>query len=187
MKKFWKPPFLVNEKVKKLILTMKLTVFILFLTLMQVSATVYSQATKFSFRAENKQVVEVLRQIEENSDFRFFFLREWHRFGYLPSGLAGWLGVAIVFVVGVVITASLNLVPKAGKALSWVAGILVVLILAGMTSAASLLLPVAFGAGFLVAGFLYGWIPGTIIGLVVGLIRSPRIETVDRTENQKED
>jgi len=76
MKKFWKPPFLLTEKAKKLILTMKLTVFILFLTLMQVSATVYSQATKFSFRAENKQVVEVLRQIEENSDFRFFFLRE---------------------------------------------------------------------------------------------------------------
>jgi TonB-linked SusC/RagA family outer membrane protein len=76
MKKFWKPPFHLNEKAKKLILTMKLTVFILFLTLMQVSATVYSQATKFSFRAENKQVVEVLRQIEENSDFRFFFLRE---------------------------------------------------------------------------------------------------------------
>jgi TonB-dependent starch-binding outer membrane protein SusC len=68
--------FLINEKAKKLILTMKLTVFILFLTLMQVSATVYSQATKFSFRAENKQVVEVLRQIEEKSDFRFFFLRE---------------------------------------------------------------------------------------------------------------
>ncbi len=76
MKKFWKPPFPLNEKAKKLILTMKLTVFILFLTLMQVSATVYSQTTKFSFRAENKQVVEVLRQIEENSDFRFFFLRE---------------------------------------------------------------------------------------------------------------
>jgi len=76
MKKFWKPPFPVNEKAKKLILTMKLTVVILFLTLMQVSATVYSQATRFTFRAENKQVVEVLRQIEENSDFRFFFLRE---------------------------------------------------------------------------------------------------------------
>jgi TonB-linked SusC/RagA family outer membrane protein len=76
MKKFWKPPFQLNEKAKKLILTMKLTVFILFLTLMQVSATVYSQATKFSFRAENKQVVEVLQQIEANSDFRFFFLRE---------------------------------------------------------------------------------------------------------------
>jgi TonB-dependent starch-binding outer membrane protein SusC len=76
MKKIWKPPFQLNEKAKKLILTMKLTVFILFLTLMQVSATVYSQATKFSFRAENKQVVEVLQQIEEKSNFRFFFLRE---------------------------------------------------------------------------------------------------------------
>ena len=76
MKNFWKPPFQLNEKARKMILTMKLTVFILFLTLMQVSATVYSQATKFTFRAENKQVVEVLRQIEESSDFRFFFLRE---------------------------------------------------------------------------------------------------------------
>lgn len=76
MKKFWKLPFQLNGKAKKLILTMKLTVVILFLTLMQVSATVYSQATRFTFRAENKQVVEVLRQIEENSDFRFFFLRE---------------------------------------------------------------------------------------------------------------
>ena len=76
MKKFWNLSFPINEKAKKLILTMKLTVFILFLTLMQVSATVYSQATRFSFRAENKQVVEVLQQIEENSDFRFFFLRE---------------------------------------------------------------------------------------------------------------
>ena len=76
MKNFCKQPFTINEKAKKLILTMKLTVFILFLTLMQVSASVYSQATKFSFRAENKQVVEVLRQIEVTSDFRFFFLRE---------------------------------------------------------------------------------------------------------------
>jgi TonB-linked SusC/RagA family outer membrane protein len=76
MKKFWKPPFQLTEKAKKLILTMKLTVFILFLTLIQVSATVYSQATKFSFKAENKQVVEVLQQIEASSDFRFFFLRE---------------------------------------------------------------------------------------------------------------
>uniref|UniRef100_UPI003567EAAD SusC/RagA family TonB-linked outer membrane protein n=1 Tax=Mariniphaga sediminis TaxID=1628158 RepID=UPI003567EAAD len=76
MKNFCFTPFPFNGKAKKLILIMKLTVFILFLTLMQVSATVYSQANKFSFRAENKQVVEVLRQIEEHSDFRFFFLRE---------------------------------------------------------------------------------------------------------------
>jgi TonB-linked SusC/RagA family outer membrane protein len=62
--------------VKKLLLTMKLTIIILFLSLMQVSATVYSQATKFTFDAENKQVVDVLRQIEDNSQFRFFYLRE---------------------------------------------------------------------------------------------------------------
>nr|MBD3620600.1 SusC/RagA family TonB-linked outer membrane protein [Sunxiuqinia sp.] len=76
MKNFCFTPFPFNGKAKKLIVIMKLTVFSLFLTLMQVSATVYSQANKFSFRAENKQVVEVLRQIEEHSDFRFFFLRE---------------------------------------------------------------------------------------------------------------
>jgi TonB-linked SusC/RagA family outer membrane protein len=61
---------------KKMLLTMKLTIIILFLSLMQVSATVYSQATKFTFDAENKQVVDILREIEENSQFRFFYLRE---------------------------------------------------------------------------------------------------------------
>ncbi|MBK6283311.1 MAG: TonB-dependent receptor [Draconibacterium sp.] len=43
---------------------------------MQVSATVYSQATKFNFKAENKQVVDVLKEIEESSNFRFFYIRE---------------------------------------------------------------------------------------------------------------
>ncbi|SHF39320.1 TonB-linked outer membrane protein, SusC/RagA family [Mariniphaga anaerophila] len=76
MKKFCVTPFSRCGKAKKIVLTMKLTVFILFLSLMQVSASVYSQSTRFSFKAENKQVVEVLRQIEEQSDFRFFFLRE---------------------------------------------------------------------------------------------------------------
>ncbi len=76
MKKNCITPFLWNGKARKLILIMKLTVFILFISFMQVSATVYSQTTRFSFQAENKQVVDVLRQIEENSNFRFFFLRE---------------------------------------------------------------------------------------------------------------
>jgi TonB-dependent starch-binding outer membrane protein SusC len=43
---------------------------------MQVSATVYSQATKFNFRAENKQIAEVLKNIEESSNFRFLYIRE---------------------------------------------------------------------------------------------------------------
>ncbi|WP_162304426.1 TonB-dependent receptor [Maribellus luteus] len=43
---------------------------------MQVSATVYSQATKFSFNTENQQIVDVLKQIEESSNFRFLYIRE---------------------------------------------------------------------------------------------------------------
>ena len=68
--------FLHNRTAKKLLLTMKLTAILLLLGFMQVSATVYSQATKFSFRAENKQIVEVLKEIEESSNFRFFYIRE---------------------------------------------------------------------------------------------------------------
>jgi len=60
----------------KLILKMKLTFIILLGCLMQVSATVYSQATKFSFNVQNKQVVDVLKEIEDQSEFRFFYQRE---------------------------------------------------------------------------------------------------------------
>lgn len=55
---------------------MKLTFLLMFFCLMQVSATSYSQTTKFTFKAENKQIVDVLREIEVNSKFRFFYLRE---------------------------------------------------------------------------------------------------------------
>ena len=61
---------------RNLLLKMKLTFIVLMACLMQVSATVYSQATKFSFNLQNKQVVEVLKEIEENSAFRFFYQRE---------------------------------------------------------------------------------------------------------------
>ena len=55
---------------------MKLTILLLIVGLMQVSATVYSQATKFKFKVDDKQVVEVLKEIEESSNFRFFYIRE---------------------------------------------------------------------------------------------------------------
>jgi TonB-linked SusC/RagA family outer membrane protein len=60
----------------KLILKMKLTFIILIFCLTQVSATVYSQATKFTFNLQAKQVVDVLNEIENKSDFRFFYQRE---------------------------------------------------------------------------------------------------------------
>jgi TonB-linked SusC/RagA family outer membrane protein len=76
MKKMSMNAFLQNRRVKKLVLMMKLTMLLLLAGLMQVSATVYSQATKFNFKAENTQIVDVLREIEESSNFRFFYIRE---------------------------------------------------------------------------------------------------------------
>ncbi|MCF6333173.1 MAG: TonB-dependent receptor [Draconibacterium sp.] len=55
---------------------MKLTIVILILSLLQVSTKVYSQVTKFNLKAEDKQIVEVLKEIEESSKFRFFYIRE---------------------------------------------------------------------------------------------------------------
>ena len=61
---------------QKILLTMKLTLIFLLACFMQVSATVYSQNTKFNFDVKNKRIVDVLREIEDNSDFRFFYQRE---------------------------------------------------------------------------------------------------------------
>ncbi|MCA1761319.1 MAG: carboxypeptidase-like regulatory domain-containing protein, partial [Bacteroidales bacterium] len=55
---------------------MKLTFLFLFACLLQVSATVYSQNTKFTFDVKNKRVVDILRDIEDQSEFRFFYQRE---------------------------------------------------------------------------------------------------------------
>lgn len=64
------------EENRKLLLTMKLTLILLMVCFMQVSATVYSQSTKFTFDVKNKRVEDVLREIENKSDFRFFYQRE---------------------------------------------------------------------------------------------------------------
>jgi TonB-dependent starch-binding outer membrane protein SusC len=61
---------------KNLTLKMKLTFLLMFLCFLQLSASVYSQSTKFTFKVDNKEIVEVLREIEDQSKFRFFYLRE---------------------------------------------------------------------------------------------------------------
>lgn len=63
-------------KKRKLLLIMKLTLILLMAGFLQVSATVYSQATKFSFDVKKQRVENVLREIEEQSEFRFFYQRE---------------------------------------------------------------------------------------------------------------
>jgi TonB-dependent starch-binding outer membrane protein SusC len=61
---------------QKLLRTMKLTLLFLTACFLQVSATVYSQNTKFTFDVKNKRVVDILRDIEDQSEFRFFYQRE---------------------------------------------------------------------------------------------------------------
>ena len=55
---------------------MKLTILFLVVGLMQVSASVYSQSTKLTLEMRNKKVVEVLDEIERQSEFRFAYSSE---------------------------------------------------------------------------------------------------------------
>ena len=60
----------------KWLLVMKLTVFILLVTLVHVSASVYSQQTKLSVSLKDVSVKEVLKSIEEQSSFFFLYKNE---------------------------------------------------------------------------------------------------------------
>jgi TonB-linked SusC/RagA family outer membrane protein len=55
---------------------MKLTMFFLLMSLIQVSANVYSQQTKLNITVKNVSVREVLKQIEDQSEFFFLYKNE---------------------------------------------------------------------------------------------------------------
>ncbi len=52
---------------------MKLTIFFMFLGLMQLSASVYSQNTRLTLDVKNASVIDVLEEIEEQTEFRFAY------------------------------------------------------------------------------------------------------------------
>ena len=58
--------------VKKILLIMKLALIIVFLSVLQVSATVYSQIN-VNLDVQNKSVREILKNIEQQSQVRFFY------------------------------------------------------------------------------------------------------------------
>ena len=58
---------------KKYLLAMKLTTLLILLNLMPLSASIYSQNANFSFKFHNATVKEVLNQMEQQSQFRFFY------------------------------------------------------------------------------------------------------------------
>jgi TonB-linked SusC/RagA family outer membrane protein len=58
--------------IKKLLLTMKLTLILVFITVLQVSANVYSQ-TSVTLDIRGKAIREVLKSIEQQTEIRFFY------------------------------------------------------------------------------------------------------------------
>ncbi|RIH67183.1 SusC/RagA family TonB-linked outer membrane protein [Mariniphaga sediminis] len=74
MKKFkTKPGIVFYIPLKKVLLMTKLTMFLLLLGLLQVSAESYSQTAKLRIKMENVPIVEVFDEIERLSQFRFFY------------------------------------------------------------------------------------------------------------------
>lgn len=62
-----------NPFIFKLILMSKITFFLFFAGLLQVSAASYAQVTKLSLNMTNVTLTEVFEKIEEQSEFRFFY------------------------------------------------------------------------------------------------------------------
>ena len=65
--------FLIKRKLKKLILIMKLSALFLMILSLNLSASVYSQNTRFTVDLNGKSVREVFQFIEKESEFRFFY------------------------------------------------------------------------------------------------------------------
>ena len=60
----------------KILRIMKLTVILLFGSLMAMSASTYSQNTKLNLSAKNSSLIDIFRQIEDQSEFYFYFNKE---------------------------------------------------------------------------------------------------------------
>ncbi len=76
MKKFCVFGNRLNPVLKKILRVMKLTTVIMLISMLHVSATVYSQATKLTLNMEDATIKEVLLEIESMSKFRFIYQNE---------------------------------------------------------------------------------------------------------------
>ncbi len=74
MKFYQKIPFFTSgRRMQKLILTMKLTWFLSLVFTLSASASLWSQTSKISVKVTDKSLQELLVQIEDNSQYRFFY------------------------------------------------------------------------------------------------------------------
>ncbi len=65
-----------REKLRKIWLTMRLIVLLFFVSLIHVSASVYSQKTKLNIRVENASLQQVFKVLQDQSEFDFFYKNE---------------------------------------------------------------------------------------------------------------
>ena len=68
--------FSLGKVERKIFLVMKITIFLLFAFMLNVTATVYSQVRKVSLQLEDQEIADVLREIEEKTEYSFFYQRE---------------------------------------------------------------------------------------------------------------
>lgn len=69
-------PFWLFKRHKKLLLTMKLSFIINLIVVFSISANSYSQKGSFSLSLSDVSIKDVFRNIEENSQYRFFYNEE---------------------------------------------------------------------------------------------------------------
>ena len=63
----------VLSPLKKLLLMAKLTTLLILISFMQISAEVSAQAGKLDLKVKNVSIFEVFEEIEDNSEYRFFY------------------------------------------------------------------------------------------------------------------
>jgi TonB-linked SusC/RagA family outer membrane protein len=73
MKKNHVLPHSLSVGWKKTLLIMRISFVLLTVCILHINASVYSQKTKFDFSINNRPIRDVLKEIENKSDFRFFF------------------------------------------------------------------------------------------------------------------
>lgn len=73
MKKKWINDEGYHSSLEKWLRAMKLTMLFILLALMQLSASVYSQQTKLTLSLQNVSIRDVLREVEDQTDFSFVY------------------------------------------------------------------------------------------------------------------
>ncbi len=76
MKKIYDVNFSCRESLKKKLRIMKLISLFILLGLMQVHANTYSQSARISLHMNNTELREIIKKIQENTDFTFFYSYE---------------------------------------------------------------------------------------------------------------